>query len=145
MTGNERAAACLSLFASPKVARFVLQALAAQHRALEVAGRSDPEVSAFLAELGRRSVQRRQSAPFQGEWPDTRLGSDGPLVGVGEAAKFLGVSRRTLERRLAGLDTAVVRIGRRVLVDPTALLDQLQRDHDHAEPQRDGEDKGRAA
>lgn len=65
----------------------------------------------------------RELLPEAGEPPVADL----DLLDAQRAARRLGISRRTLERRVAAGDVVPVRVGRRVLFRPSDLADLIGR------------------
>ena len=97
---------------------------------LRVHGESWPGVAALAAAVksGQPSGQDRPDAADHGNDRHATDGSQHGLLAPDAAAEYLGVSARTLRRRVADGDIPAIRLGPRTIrFDPDDLADYIER------------------
>lgn len=122
-----RAAAALVVFAGPDLAEHVAIGLAGYRAELDRARRRPPPgLDELLAAIGRATATSRQSGLRPVVEGDDGLTFGGYLLSIGQTSSASGVSSRTIERLVAAGEVPVVRVRRRVFIDPAQLLDHLE-------------------
>lgn len=110
----------------PDVAAHLVTALSGYRRALRSAGRPVPPSVEAIIDFEARVVRNGQSLGSGRAAGDTpTVDHAGPLT-LAEAAALVGTSVKTIRRRIDDGRLAARRVGGRVLVEPSALLDYLE-------------------
>lgn len=126
VTREERAAALLVCLLDVDELAELSRAHGGYRRALERAQRRpSPGFDAFTHAVEKFYALRRQSGLSAVGEADDGSCSQGYLLSASEAGSVAGTSVRTLQRLAAGGQVPVVKIGRRALYDPLALIEAL--------------------
>lgn len=115
---------------SPSLCAHIGAALRDRIRQLRRNGMAVPAELVELADALLRPGAVRSGQERSKVAGGARAGEDDPagsLVSASEAARWLGISERSLRRRVAAGEIEPVRIGRRVSYDPAVLAEYVRR------------------